>query len=153
MDKLTDIYNRNYLLELFVKEFSKCLRHNINLVCLIIDLDNFKETNDTYGHLAGDYVLKTVSQLIKNKIRSEDIFGRYGGDEFLLILPYTSLNDGKKVAEKIKNKIKKKQFKNKGVNFRVTFSVGISKLDQSMKNIDDLIEKADISLYKSKKRR
>jgi len=151
MDKLTGIYNRNYLIELFNKEFSKCLRHNVDLICLIIDLDQFKEVNDTYGHLAGDYVLKTVSQLIKKEIRNEDIFGRYGGDEFLLILPCISLDDGNKVTEKIKNKIKKNQFKNKGINFHVTFSVGISKLDQSMKSIDDLIEKADISLYKSKR--
>jgi len=150
MDKLTNIYNRNHLIELFTKEFSKCLRHNSDLVCLIIDLDHFKKVNDTYGHLAGDYVLKTVSELIKKEVRNEDIFGRYGGDEFLLILPHTTLDGGNKVAEKIKNKIEENQFKIKGINFHVTFSVGISQLDQSMKNIDDLIEKADISLYKSK---
>jgi len=153
VDKLTDIYNRDYLIILFEKEFSKSLRHKINLICLIIDLDNFKMINDTYGHLVGDNVLKIVAQLIKEEIRSEDIFGRYGGDEFFLILPYTTLDEGNKVAEKIKNKVKKYPFQNKKTNFNVTFSVGISKLEPSMKTIDDLIEKADISLYRSKERK
>lgn len=84
------------------------------------------------------------------KLNKKDIFGRYEGDEFLLILPHTTINGGNKVAEKIKNKIEENQFKIKGINFHVTFSVWISQLDQSMKNIDDLIEKSDISLYKSK---
>lgn len=150
MDKLTGIYNRNYLMALFKKEFTKSLMNEIDLICLIIDLDHFKNINNTYGHLTGDYVLKTVSQLIKEEVRNEDIFGRYGGDKFLLILPCSSLDDGNKVAEKLKNKIRNNQFKNKEINFNVTFSVGIAKLDHSMKNIDNLIEKADISLYKSK---
>lgn len=153
IDKLTDIYNRNHLIVLFEKEFSKSLRHNLDLICLIIDLDSFKMVNDTYGHLTGDYVLKTVAKLVKENIRNEDIFGRYGGDEFFLILPQTSLDEGKKVAEKIKNKIKEYTFKTKDITFNISFSVGISKLDPSMKTIDDLIEKADISLYESKERR
>lgn len=153
MDKLTNIYNRNYLIELFEKEFSKCLRHNLDLICLIIDLDKFKIVNDTYGHLTGDYVLKTVAQLVKEEVRNEDIFGRYGGDEFFLILPHTTLDDGNKVAKKIKDKIKSYPFKSKEINFNLTFSVGISKLDNSMETMDDLIEKADISLYESKERK
>ena len=134
------------------KEFTRSIRHKTNLSCIMIDIDNFKFVNDTYGHLIGDFVLKRTAQLMSSQIRNEDILGRYGGEEFLVILPQTDVENALIVAEKIRKKIESSEYLVNNHVINITISLGISDILLSdVKNIDNIIYNADIALYKAKK--
>ena len=109
-DYLTGSYNRRYILEALEIEFMKSKRYSFSLSCILIDIDNFKNINDSYGHQVGDFTLKTVTDMIQETIREVDIFGRYGGEEFLVILPNTKVYDAATVAEKIRKTIAQLRF-------------------------------------------
>jgi diguanylate cyclase (GGDEF)-like protein len=150
IDPLTNTYSRRYFTELFSKELTKSKRHPSPLCCIIFDIDHFKKVNDNYGHLAGDYILKSVSKIIHREIRNEDIFGRYGGDEFVIVLPAINLNNAEIVAEKIRKSIHNETFVFDTINIKITLSIGISAVDDSIDTIEAAIENSDSALYLAK---
>jgi diguanylate cyclase (GGDEF)-like protein len=115
----------------------------------ILDLDNFKRVNDTYGHLMGDVVLKTVVQAIKDNVREQDYIARYGGEEFVVILAYPALDDAVICAQRLKELTSNLIFPGLPEDFRITISIGVSKY-QPIESIDALIGRADAALYRAK---
>ncbi|MCD4796303.1 MAG: GGDEF domain-containing protein, partial [Candidatus Cloacimonetes bacterium] len=149
-DPLTNLSNRRDMKEKIMYEKSRFERSEKPFVIIMSDIDFFKQVNDEYGHDCGDYVLKTISDIFLESIRKQDIVGRWGGEEFILLLPETNLKGGKIVAEKIRKKIYKTEFKyqkNK-IPVRMTFGVTIIKPFQE---INDCIIEADKALYDGKR--
>ncbi|WP_041668652.1 diguanylate cyclase [Acetobacterium woodii] len=153
-DPLTSAYSRCYFAERFAQEKAKFQRDGIVFSVVFIDLDHFKEINDTYGHLFGDIVLKSFVDEFKKSLRPYDQISRYGGDEFLLLLPETDAVEAYRVVERIRQKFQRKAF-NTPVNLRriyVTFSAGITEYNSSDKTLEDVLENADCQLYRAKER-
>ncbi len=150
-DALTETYNRTFLMQALVKEFAKSQRYNQVFSCILIDVDDFKAINDNYGHQVGDIVLSEVANLIKDQIREVDSFGRYGGEEFMIILPNTNIDQAKIVAEKVRSKIEQQIFDIKNHAIRLTISQGLSdiSIDQPQTE-DELLYKVDTALYQAK---
>lgn len=150
LDALTGFYNRRQLEERIKQEVSSAKRQKRSLCAVMIDIDFFKKVNDTYGHAAGDLVLKTVSRVIKMHLRDYDIAGRYGGEEFVVLLPYTKIKEAEVVAERLRKAVEdtkvdlSKIIPDKG-EIKVTISLGISQFDGT-----DLIQNADKALYRAK---
>lgn len=145
-DTLTNIYNRRMIDEYISQETTKSKRHKSDFSLMILDIDYFKETNDKYGHQVGDEILIQICNIISNNIRESDIFGRWGGEEFILLLPQTNLDNAYIVAENLRNKIENHSFEKVG---QKTISIGISQFD----NIEDtkqFIKRADDAMYKAK---
>jgi two-component system cell cycle response regulator len=154
IDELTQLYNRRYIMELFKTEFNKTSRYNTRLSMIMIDIDDFKKINDTYGHLSGDLVLKNLSGLIRSSLRSVDLPGRYGGEEFILILPETGKENAVTVAERIRDKVQNHTFKTmSGEPITLTISLGLGESSdlESKANELELIKIADARLYKAKR--
>ena len=156
LDALTGFNNRRQLEERIKQEVSSAKRQKRNLCAIMTDIDFFKSVNDTYGHAVGDLVLKTVSRVIKLQLRDYDIAGRYGGEEFSIILPYTKLIEAKMVAERLRRAVEKTKIDISKLNsdvsekeIGVTISLGIS---EYMDGDDEktILQKADKALYKAK---
>lgn len=152
MDELTNVYNRRYLWNRLQEEFARFLRTKQPLSFLLLDIDHFKLINDQYGHLAGDFVLKELCQFISSVLRKYDIIGRYGGEEFGLILPNTTLDSSVPVAERIRMKVEKYPFTFEQQKLPITVSIGVAGLTQEIENIEKLINNADEGLYKAKEK-
>jgi diguanylate cyclase (GGDEF)-like protein len=146
-DDLTGIFNRRHILSRFTEEFEKVKRLKTNLSCILADIDLFTSVNDTHGHLAGDEVLKEISHRIRNTVRAYDIVGRYGGEEFLILLPDTSLEDAKYLAERIRIHVRD----NPIIRSRITISLGVTAMQAQDQSVDDIIKRADEHLYRAKK--
>lgn len=148
-DVLTDTYNRRFGMELLDKEISRCVRSDSILSIGIFDLDHFKKINDTYGHLAGDQVLIEFADLLKSLFRDYDIIFRYGGEEFVVVLPNTDEAEAIQIIERIREKIEQTVVRVDQNEIQVTVSVGVTEfqLDES---IDMLISRADCILYRAK---
>ena len=150
-DALTQAYNKRFFLEQLDSEFAFATRHNAALSLLMFDLDHFKQINDTYGHLAGDYVLAEFSRAVTPAIRQEDTFARYGGEEFVVI----SRNDGlaaEAFAERLRKTIEQHPFEHEGTVIRVTVSGGVASVpDSSINSASELIATADRALYAAKR--
>ena len=147
-DPLTSLYNREYMnMELKIL-ISKAKRGNDNLALMLVDIDFFKKVNDTYGHLVGDIVLKEVANILKVKTRDIDMVVRYGGEEFIIILPNTNKENSIKLAEKLNREIEKITFKELDNN-NITISIGISKYIKT-DCMNALIKRADDALYQAK---
>ena len=149
-DSLTEVSTRRYFLERATEEIRRSMRHKSNLSFLMLDLDHFKERNDKFGHLVGDVVLKDVSSILKSSLREIDIIGRYGGEEFAIVLTGTGKNGAFQVAERIRENIEGAVFKAYDETVSITASTGISVFPDDGVNIEDLIESADKALYKAK---
>lgn len=150
-DDLTQAHNKKAILDLLKDEFSRSQIKMVPLTLIMFDLDHFKQINDKYGHMAGDYVLKETCALIKNKmIRQKDALGRYGGEEFALVLRETPLQIAVDVAERIRSTIEKHPYQFDGKAIHVTISLGISTLDSTAKSSEDLLATADKALYDAK---
>jgi diguanylate cyclase (GGDEF)-like protein len=150
-DSLTGILNRRMFLELSEKELARYKRYHQNFLLLIMDIDRFKDINDTYGHLEGDKVLKELAKIISSRIRSSDIFGRIGGDEFGLLLIETSLGKVSDIANQLRAACQEARITtddNRIIKF--TISVGLTETRGSDTNLDDTIRRADVALYKAK---
>jgi diguanylate cyclase (GGDEF)-like protein len=145
-DELTGLFNRRHLLSRFVEEFEKARRLGADLGCIIADIDHFKSVNDTHGHLTGDEVLKEVSNRIKDSTRIYDVLGRYGGEEFLILLPDSDLEHAWHFAERVRMHVKT----GGKTGHQVTISLGVTSLQQGDQSIDDMIKRADEALYKAK---
>lgn len=152
-DGLTGLYNYRYFHERLSEALARSKRFPENVSLILVDVDKFKQLNDTYGHQVGDMVLKSLAQAISEELRRIDILARYGGDEFAIILPHTSENGAKRVAEKIRQKAKGMLLRFKGQEIRVTLTMGISTYaeNSSTSTKDSLIEKADRALYEAKR--
>jgi len=146
-DKLTGLFNRNRFDEIYSKEIKRAKRYNNDLSIILFDIDNFKNVNDTYGHQIGDEVLKEIAKLLLNNVRDLDICVRWGGEEFLILLPQTNLDGAKTVAEKIRTAIIKNSLTDK--NLQITASFGVLQMIDS-DDENSLISKVDKLLYLAK---
>ncbi|MHB8137689.1 MAG: GGDEF domain-containing protein [Smithellaceae bacterium] len=148
-DELTGLYNRRHVRELLEHEKNRSLRGS-DIFCLaMLDIDCFKNVNDTYGHHAGDLVLKAVAATIKNTMRNTEFCGRYGGEEFLIILTQTDLKGALIGAERVRTNIENTLFPDVGPDFKITISIGLSEYKME-EDIDDVIARADEALYQAK---
>ncbi len=149
-DSLTGTFSRRHYLERFGEELERSRKFKYHFCCLMIDIDHFKDYNDRYGHLVGDAILKQIADRIKENIRQIDLMGRYGGEEFSIVLTETGKEDAKYVAERIRHAIEESSIKVYDEELRVTISIGISGFPVDGQNTRTLIEKADQALYKAK---
>lgn len=151
-DDITGLYNHRHILLEVDKEIERAKRYGRFLSGMMIDVDNFKEINDVYGHLVGDSVLSEVSQVIQQNIRKIDIPGRFGGDEFLIILPETALMAARILGERILIMINKHSFKTARDYLQVSVSIGVFFI-QDGKDYDRaiFIEKMDFAMTKAKR--
>jgi diguanylate cyclase (GGDEF)-like protein len=149
-DSLTGLYNRKHLMETLENEVARSKRHKHDFSVLVIDIDHFKEYNDTYGHLAGDEVLSRLATVFKESVRSCDYVARYGGEEFILVLPEIGPEDGVKAAERIRKKVAKESFAGDGKPIEITVSVGVASYPKDGDDSQSIIRHADTALYKSK---
>jgi diguanylate cyclase (GGDEF)-like protein len=147
-DKLTGLFNRNRFDEIYTKEIKRTKRYNNELSIIIFDIDDFKMVNDTYGHQIGDEVLKEIAKITLNGVREQDINVRWGGEEFLILLPQTNLTGALTVASKIKSAIKEHIFTDKSL--KITASFGVSQLLEEDDEVS-LISRSDKLLYEAKK--
>jgi diguanylate cyclase (GGDEF)-like protein len=150
IDGLTQIFNKRYFLENLEREIARSQRYRRSLSLVMFDIDHFKKINDSYGHLAGDYVLKMLASTVKSKIRREDLFARYGGEEFAIVLPEIDGDNGKAFAEKIRQIVEKQDFRFENTRIRVTISMGVSTIDEETTDAASLIKRADERLYEAK---
>jgi len=150
IDGLTQTYNKRYFMENLDREISRAQRYGRELSLLLFDLDHFKQVNDTYGHLAGDHVLKQLSEAVRRNIRREDIFARYGGEEFAIILPEIGNPRALVMGEKIRAIVEEHSFVFDENDIKVTISVGVATYDQSLDEGEDFIKLADKHLYEAK---
>lgn len=149
-DSLTGLYNRGYFEDSLAGEISRARRYNTEFSILFLDLDDFKQVNDTLGHLAGDFVLKKVSNLIMNEKREEDVVARYGGEELVVILPETNKVNTIIKAERIRKKIQDMPLVYEGKKINISASGGIATFPQDALEADKLIHCADQALYRAK---
>ena len=149
-DSLTGLYNRKHLMETVNKEITRCRRHNHTFALLIVDIDHFKTYNDTYGHLAGDEVLKRLASVFRDSIRSCDYVARYGGEEFIVLLPEIDQEQGVTAAERIRDKVSEEEFGGDGVAVKVTISVGTASYPENGEDTESIIRSADAALYEAK---
>ncbi|SDG68869.1 diguanylate cyclase [Desulfosporosinus hippei] len=150
-DGLTGLYNHSLLLELLKKELLKQERNNQKIAFVMIDIDRFKTVNDTYGHTAGDIVLKELAKIIRKNVRASDIVGRYGGEEFSIILSDTELNDAVNLCERMRLEVQNHEFILFDKSVHITLSMGIFfKTPQNTIALGDIIKNADQALYTAK---
>jgi diguanylate cyclase (GGDEF)-like protein len=151
-DSLTGLYNRWYVLEKLESEINRSLRHGSPMSVLMLDIDHFKRINDTYGHAAGDQVLQAVGKLLRDSCRVYDVPGRYGGEEFCILLPETRPGNTSTVAERIRGRLEATTLQCGDGNAIVTASIGVAGLESpdSVVTPSALIERADRALYSAK---
>jgi diguanylate cyclase (GGDEF)-like protein len=150
IDGGTQTFNKKYLLEALDSEFKFSRTYSRPLSIIYFDLDHFKKVNDTYGHNVGDFILRDTSNLVKAVIRKDDIFCRFGGEEFVILLPATDAKTAYELAERIRSKIEAHEFRCEDQLVHQTISMGVSQLNPSMASPKDLLEDADKKLYQSK---
>jgi len=158
IDSLTRVYNRRYILERLEDEFSWFYRPEPrHLSILMLDVDFFKLINDTYGHLGGDKVLKSICERIEGRLRKHEKLGRMGGEEFLVIMPEADREKSLKLAEEIRTLVAGKSIEYDGKQINVTLSIGIATIEKTAEKIDEslldytlLLEQADKNLYRAK---
>ena len=136
--------------ETLERELSRARRYDRPLALVMFDIDYFKQCNDTYGHRAGDFVLREISDVVRERARKVDVLARYGGEEFALILPEIELKGATQFAEKIRVMLADSKFMFEGRHIPVTISVGVAELTPEVATYDDLIKRADARLYKAK---
>ena len=150
-DSLTGLYVRRYFSERLEEELHRSKRHKFKFAFLMIDIDDFKLCNDTYGHLVGDAILKEMSRIIKEHLRAIDVVSRYGGEEFAVLLPETGLESAMMIADRLRKKIEESVFAAYDEKLKFTISTGISIYPQDATEEKALIEKADAALYTAKR--
>jgi diguanylate cyclase (GGDEF)-like protein len=149
-DSLTGLYNRRHFFELAGREYQRARRYKRPLTAVMLDLDHFKNVNDTHGHATGDQVLESLAMICKNELREIDILGRYGGEEFCVLLPESNLLDARKVATRLCQRIQETTFETDRTSVKITISLGIAELDSTCKDLDELLNRADVALYTAK---
>lgn len=150
-DSLTKVFTRRYSLDRFEEELKRSIELDLSLSFLMIDIDNFKSYNDKYGHLVGDTILKTVAEVIKINCREIDLIGRFGGEEFMVVLPMTTKDGALFAAERIRRSSEEKEIQAFAELLKVTLSIGVASFSQDAQTVQELIDKADWALYRSKR--
>jgi diguanylate cyclase (GGDEF)-like protein len=152
-DSLTQLWNRKKILEFLDEELNRNYRENKPVSVIMLDIDNFKTINDTYGHLIGDKVLVEVASRLQKKMRSYDKIGRYGGDELLLVLPGLGRKDAKNIAERLRKSVCSEKIQTDAGALNATISLGVSISDNtSSPSTKKIIEESDLALYIAKAR-
>ena len=149
-DGMTGVFNHAYAVEEVDSEIERAKRYNVIFSLILLDVDNFKEVNDSYGHLAGDFVLKSMADLIEKNLRTIDIVGRYGGEEFIIILPQIDLENAYIAGERLRQAVESETFLYNDNVIQLTISLGVATY-QDGKNTQGLIKIADDNLYRAKK--
>ncbi|MBK7996954.1 MAG: GGDEF domain-containing protein [Blastocatellia bacterium] len=149
-DPLTGLSNRNYFRNELKKFVSLSARYNRALSVIMLDIDFFKKINDTYGHDVGDNVLKSVAEILMRHVRTHDVAARFGGEEFVMLLPETSLGGAVVVAERIRTAVENVDFNSAGCRHNVTISIGVAEYLGDGTDVEEVIKKADEALYKAK---
>ncbi len=150
-DALTSIANRGYIETQLKQEFNRAKRYESGFSIIMIDIDNFKDVNDTHGHLAGDEVLKQISMTVTEHIRNSDLFGRFGGEEFIIILPNTLEDETINVAEKLRHAVEELTITHESLGINVKISLGCALYNREVKDYLQMLHDADLALYYSKK--
>jgi diguanylate cyclase (GGDEF)-like protein len=149
-DDLTGLKNRRYIMTHLDKEYQRAVRTGAPLSVIVIDIDHFKKVNDTYGHAFGDLVLKAVSREMEGSLRSYDLLGRIGGEEFIVASPGSTLDDAAGLAERIRDRIRNTVVANGAQETAVTVSAGVTSLSEQDAKADNLLARADSALYLAK---
>src|SRR5262249_25635416 len=151
-DPLTGIWNRNAIFDIFRRELARADREGTQIAIVMIDIDHFKNLNDTHGHMAGDAVLREFTRRISTSLRPYDAVGRYGGEEFLVLLPGCDLDAGVRHAERLRNLLCEEAFDTSEGRHRTTCSLGVASTSTTgPKSTDPLIRAADAALYRAKR--
>ncbi len=153
-DSLTNLYNRRFLMHIFELAVLKAIRLEQNLSCIMMDLDFFKNINDNYGHQGGDVVLVTIGEVLRESTRDYDTPARFGGEEFILVLPDTDINDAYTIAERIRRKVEELHIEYNGKIMPCTMSLGVASLtpEDIADPVEKIINNADSALYQAKER-
>ncbi|MBI3804300.1 MAG: sensor domain-containing diguanylate cyclase [Nitrospirae bacterium] len=152
IDFLTDTFNHRYFSTRLEEEFNRAIRYNLSLACILLDVDDFKWINDTYGHRNGDMILREVASMIKGTIRKTDFLARYGGEEFVILLPQTDLGGGYQEGERIRRAVREHSYGDLTRAKRVTLSLGVATFpEKTIETADHLIRAADRALYQAKR--
>ena len=149
VDSLTGVYNRRRLFEVIKEESSRYSRSPGSFSICLLDIDHFKQVNDTYGHQAGDAILQAVAQCVASDLRTIDCFGRYGGEEFLMVLPQTPLDGARVKAERVRARVASLRFPQISDDFRITVSIGVAEYHNG-EDTDDTLLRSDRALYQAK---
>ncbi|MGC8926964.1 MAG: sensor domain-containing diguanylate cyclase [Myxococcota bacterium] len=148
-DPLTKVYNRQFLYNKLPEEISRFMRYKTPLSIILFDVDFFKKFNDTYGHNAGDYILKNLAAIVRQNIRNVDLLIRYGGEEFLILSLESTLEDAFAIAERIRHEVENTEFLFEDKKLRITISLGVSSYRGGM-TPEGFIRSADMALYRAK---
>lgn len=151
IDGLTEVHNKRYFEEVMEREFSRAKRYERTFSLVLFDIDHFKKINDTYGHLAGDAVLRQLGALVKPRVRRDDIIARIGGEEFSIVLPEVDKEGALEAARKLRELVERTTFSFEGTAIAVTVSLGVVEWDHEMKEPQDLVKAADERLYEAKR--
>jgi diguanylate cyclase (GGDEF)-like protein len=149
-DPLTGLYNRRYVFNILQDEFKKYLRYKDPFSVMLIDADHFKRINDRFGHLAGDAALKAIADVCNRSVRETDVVGRFGGEEFIILLPHTRATDAKIVAERIRKTMLETEIYWEGQRLDIRLSLGVAEAGLHADDYDELITAADEALYAAK---
>jgi diguanylate cyclase (GGDEF)-like protein len=149
-DGLTGLFNKRYFMEGLDQEISRARRHKRALSVIIFDIDHFKDVNDTYGHLAGDHVLKELSEVIKSRVRREELVARYGGEEIIILMPETDVDGATRLAEQVRERVEQHNFRFSSKEIKLTISGGVASADEADYEIMPFIHLADERLYEAK---
>jgi diguanylate cyclase (GGDEF)-like protein len=151
-DELTPTYNRRYFMQYLQQEFLRAQRSTATFSIAILDMDNFKQINDQWGHLAGDQVLREMTCMFRGYIRQADVFARYGGDEFIFLFPQTNRQEVQTWTERIYAAFAEKSIHVDEVEIQPLFSIGVAVFDPGVNDIDELLRRADQALYQAKRK-
>lgn len=150
-DTLTGLHNRGYFSQLCEREILQAIRYHRPLSLLMLDLDHFKQINDTYGHATGDFALKEIAWVLQDVIRRSDLVGRYGGEEFTILLPETGIDSAVETARRIRDLVSNRALHYENSTFNVTTSIGVTEFQESQSSsLSELINAADQALYRAK---
>jgi diguanylate cyclase (GGDEF)-like protein len=149
-DGLTNLFNRMHWESCLKAEYKRWTRSNHASCLVMLDIDHFKQVNDNYGHMVGDEVIKNLSGIIQKHIRETDVSGRYGGEEFAILLADTSIENAQVFAERLRFEVEQTVVKYNDFELEYTISIGLAEVDSTVKNYETWIEYADAALYQSK---
>lgn len=151
VDGLTDLHNKRFFTESLEKEMSRAKRYERSFSLVLFDIDHFKQINDTYGHLAGDAVLRQLGALVRGRVRRDDVPARTGGEEFAVILPEVGREGAAHLADKLRRAVADSSFRFEGTLIPVTISLGVAEWDEGVGDPAELVKRADEKLYEAKR--